>query len=57
MGVLAPVSAQAGPSAQPPIDVSGYFPAPVSAESLSNISPNPSEVISKVSTTSLSGYI
>ena len=39
----------ARPSAQPPIDVSGNFPAPVSAESPSNISPNPSEVISKVS--------
>jgi hypothetical protein len=29
--------------------VSGNFSAPVSAESPSNISPNPSEVISKVS--------
>ena len=37
------------PSAQPPIDVSGNFPAHVSAESPSNISPNPSEVISEVS--------
>ena len=32
-----------------PIDVSGNFPAHVSAESPSNISPNPSEVISEVS--------
>ena len=49
MGVLAPGSAHARPSAQPPIDVSRNFPAPVSAELTSNISPNPSEVISKVS--------
>ena len=43
MGVLAPVSAHAGPSAQPPIGTSGNFPARVYAESPSNISPNPSE--------------
>ena len=49
MGVLAPVSAHAGPSAQPPIGTSGNFPAHVSAELRSNISPNPSEVISEVS--------
>ena len=49
MGVLAPVSAHAGPSAQPPIGTSGIFPARVSVESPSNISPNPSEVISEVS--------
>ena len=49
MGVLAPVSAHAGPSAQPPIGNSGNFPAGVSAESYSNISINPSEVISEVS--------
>ena len=49
MGVLAPGSAHARPSAQPPIDMSGDFPAHVSGESPSNISPNPSEVISKVS--------
>ena len=49
MGVLAPVSAHAGPSVQPPIGTSGIFPAHVSAESPSNISPNPSEVISEVS--------
>ena len=49
MGVLAPVSAHAGPSAQPPIGTSGNFPARVSAESPSNISHNPSEVISEVS--------
>ena len=49
MGVLAPVSVHAGPSAQPPINVSGNFPAHVSAELPSNISPNPSEDISEVS--------
>ena len=49
MGVLAPGSAQARPSARPPIDTSGNFPAQMSAESPSNISPNPSEVISEVS--------
>ena len=49
MGVLAPVSAHAGPSAQPPIGTSINFPARVSAESPSIISPNPSEVISEVS--------
>ena len=49
MGVLAPGSAHAGPSAQPPIGTSINFPARVSAESPSNISPNPSEVISEVS--------
>ena len=49
MGVLAPVSAHAGPSAQPPIGTSRNFPARMSAESPSNISHNPSEVISKVS--------
>ena len=48
MGVLAPESAHARPSAQPPIDTSGNFPAHMSAESPSNISPNPSEVISEV---------
>ena len=32
MGVLAPGSAHARPSAQPPIDVSGNFSAHVSAE-------------------------
>ena len=32
-----------------PIDTSGHFSAHVSAESPSNISPNPSEVISEVS--------
>ena len=47
--VLAPGSAHARPSAQPPIDTSGHFPAHISAESPSNISPNPSEVISEVS--------
>jgi len=47
MGVLAPVSAHAGPSAQPPLGTSGIFPAYVSAELPSNISPNLSEVISE----------
>ena len=47
MGVLA--RSQAGHSAQPPIDASGNFPAHVSAESLSNTSANPWEVISEVS--------
>ena len=49
MGVLAPVSAHAGPSAQPPIGTSGNFPPLVSAEAPSNIYHNPSEVISEVS--------
>ena len=49
MGVLAPVSAHAGPSAQPLIDVSENFPAHVFAELPSNISPNRSEVISEIS--------
>ena len=49
MGVLAHVSAHAGPSAQPPIGTSINFPARVSAVSPSNISPNPSKVISEVS--------
>ena len=48
MGVLAPMSAHVGPSAQPPIDVSGNFPAHVSAELPSNISPNLLEVMSEV---------
>ena len=49
MGVLAPGSAHARPSARPHIDTSGNIPAHVSAESHSNISPNPSEVKSEVS--------
>ena len=49
MGVLTPGSAHARPSARPPINTSGNFPAHVSADSPSNISPNPSEVISEVS--------
>ena len=48
IGVLAPVSAHAGPSAQPPIGTIGIFPARVSAKLPSNISPNPLEVISEV---------
>jgi hypothetical protein len=39
-------SAHATPSALPPIDASGNFPLHMSAESPSNISHNPSEVIS-----------
>ena len=39
MGVLALGSAHARPSARPPIDTSGNFPAHVSAESLFEISP------------------
>lgn len=39
MRVLAPGSAHARSSARPPIDTSGNFPAQVSAESPSNISP------------------
>ena len=35
MGVLAPLSAHAGPSAQPIIGTSGNFPAGLSAESIS----------------------
>ena len=38
MGVLASGSAHAIPSAQPPIDMSGNFPAHVSAESPSKFS-------------------
>jgi hypothetical protein len=48
-GVLAPGSAHARPSAQPPIDMRGNFPTHVSAESPSYISPNCLELISKVS--------
>ena len=49
MGVLAPGSTHTRPSARPSIDTSGNFPAHMSAESPSNISPNPLEVISEVS--------
>ena len=38
MGVLAPESAHTGPSAQPPIDTIGNFPAHMPAELPSNIS-------------------
>ena len=51
MGVLAPVSAHAGHSAQTPIDTSGNFPAPVSAEWSSNISPSPSKMFQTPTTT------
>ena len=37
MGVLAPVSAHARPSARPPIDMSERFPPRMSAESPSNL--------------------
>ena len=40
MGVLVPGSAHARPSTQTPIDTSENFPAHMSAESPSNISPN-----------------
>ena len=49
MGVLAPMSAHAGLSDQHPIGTSGIFPVHVSAESPSNNSLNPLEVISEVS--------
>ena len=49
MGVLAPGPAHTRPSSRPPMDTSGNVLAHVSAESPSNISPNPSEVISEVS--------
>ena len=49
MGVLAPMSAHALPSAQPSINPSGNFLVHMSANSPSNISPNPSEVIPEVS--------
>ena len=42
-------SAHARPFARPPIDTSGNFPAQMSAESSSNISPKPLEIISEVS--------
>ena len=48
MGVLAHRLQTLDVSARPPIDMSGNFPAHVSAESPSNTSPNPSEVISEV---------
>ena len=49
MGVLAPCLRTLDGSDRPPIDTSGNFPAHMSAESPLNISPNLSEVISKVS--------
>jgi hypothetical protein len=47
-GVLAPGFVHARPSTRPPLDTSRNFSAHVSAESPSNISLNPSEVISEV---------
>ena len=44
MGVLAPGSAHARPSARPPIDMSGNFPQHMSTEAPSYIPPNLSEV-------------
>ena len=49
IGVLALGSAHARPSTRPLINKSGILLAHVSAKSPWNISPNPSEVISKVS--------
>jgi hypothetical protein len=49
MGVLVPGSAYTKPFARRPIDSSRNFPAHMSAESSSNISPNPLEVIFEVS--------
>ena len=49
MGVLAPGSKHAGPSAQPPTDMSGNFLPNVSRELLTNIFPNCLDLISKVS--------
>ena len=49
IGVLAPGSVHARSSAQPPIDMSRNFSPHVSAEYPSNISPNFSEIISRVS--------
>jgi hypothetical protein len=46
MGVLDPGSAHARPSTRPPIDMSEDFPVHMSAQSPSNIYPNPSKVIS-----------
>ena len=48
MGVIAPGSAQTGPSFRPPIDMSVNFPVHMSAESPSNISLNCFQIISKV---------
>ena len=44
-----PAPAHTRPSALPPIEMSGHFLVHLSAESPSNISPNPSEVLSEVS--------
>ena len=49
MGVLVPGSVHEGPSARPPINMSGNFAAHVSEESPSNISRNFSVLVSKVS--------
>ena len=57
MGVLATGSAHVGPSAQPPIDASGNFPARVSAEWPSNISPTPLKVESEVSVSHFGIYL
>ena len=49
MGVLTPCWRTLDGVSRPPIDTSGHFLANMFAKSPSNISPNPSEVISKVS--------
>ena len=56
MGVLAPGSAHAGPSAHPPIDVSGNFPRTCLQNHLQTSSPTPQKSYLKFqnSTTSLS---
>ena len=51
MGFLTPGSSHVGPSAQPPIAMSGNFLPHMSAESPSNISPNFLELVSQVSET------
>ena len=49
MGVLAPRLRMLDGVARPPLDMSGNFSVHVSAKSPSNIYPNPSEDIHKVS--------
>ena len=49
MGVLATRSAHTRPSSRPPIEIRGNFSVYMPTKSPSDISPNPSEVISEVS--------
>ena len=49
MGVIIMGLCTLDPILSPPINLSGNIPAHMSAESPSNISPNPSKVISEVS--------